>query len=463
MIGIDIEKSKIVLIGNSKFPDDEINFPPIDGATGNIDELHKLFMNNSILGVSEKNVVKLFNQPENIIRFQLSKASKEADDTLLVYYIGHGVREDGQLYLTAYNSIKDYIGETAIDIVLFKNIIKKSNALKRILILDCCYSGLAISGELGNADSELEAQISDITGTYILSSSPSNKVSMQLEGDEYTLFTGELIKALKFGIPNKKAEISLDDIYEHINKEFKTKQSKFNINISPPIRSNQFQNKTDFGFAKNIQFVEYLKLMEQATKMFNQNDYFGSSKKFKEAFNLFPDHKYTIENKYKPEFCQVAIQGEQAKNNDDFVAAFELFQRALKYYDNEHIRAALSEVKKKHIDLLENRAQIYFKEKNYEDAALLFNQLIQLEPENNAYIAFVKDCELQINIKTLRHQADYHYYHQNYEKALSLFKEYSKLHNDLLIEEKIRNCEKELTKQEDILWFLASEHDIYSL
>ncbi|MYS54474.1 histidine kinase, partial [Streptomyces sp. SID6013] len=72
-------------------------------------------------------------------------AAREATDTLLVYYAGHGLIDPGTglLHLAVPDSDQDSVFDTAVPYEWIKRSIETSGAARRIVILDCCYSARA--------------------------------------------------------------------------------------------------------------------------------------------------------------------------------------------------------------------------------------------------------------------------------------------------------------------------------
>ncbi len=70
----------------------------------------------------------------------------EYGDLFVLHFSGHGYVDDGCLYLILQHTDLDALDTTAIDIQSIKNIMRKCAASYKVLILDCCYSGRAITG-----------------------------------------------------------------------------------------------------------------------------------------------------------------------------------------------------------------------------------------------------------------------------------------------------------------------------
>ena len=81
----------------------------------------------------------------------VSDAARQAEDILVIYYVGHGlVSPAGDLFLAAgqTNSRPHRLAHTAFPYRTLRQYAIESRARLKIVILDCCFSGRAI-GTLG--------------------------------------------------------------------------------------------------------------------------------------------------------------------------------------------------------------------------------------------------------------------------------------------------------------------------
>ncbi len=292
------QNAKAVLIGTADFAYDE-SLPSIPNVENNINDLENVLTDSKIIGIPKENITKIFNGNSTSIKLALQKIVKEQPTTLLIYYSGHGVRENGSLYLTGNDTIRQSVLATGIKITDIHDIIKLGNNIDRkVVIFDCCYSGMAIGGELGDEASKLDADI-DIHGTYTLASSPGHRVSKFNEEQRNTEFTGAFINILKHGLDNNTDIITLDNIYSEIRSDF-VKRNNQGENIYEPMKSNKL-NVSDFPFANNSQFLNNKLTFEQTVPAKAENEK-AKEKNIKQENLNYPQKKKSDKLPETPSF-----------------------------------------------------------------------------------------------------------------------------------------------------------------
>jgi hypothetical protein len=129
----------------------------------------------------------------------VSAAATKATDTLLVYFAGHGLYHPDEKLLLA---LPDATGKDDEHTVRWKQlaeVIQHSNAARKVVVLDCCYAGLALGGQAA-APPEL-GEVARAQGVYVLAATQKHEEASAPDGEEYTAFTGELLRVLHDGIP----------------------------------------------------------------------------------------------------------------------------------------------------------------------------------------------------------------------------------------------------------------------
>jgi hypothetical protein len=243
------EDTRVVLVGASRFLLDPIHLPELPAVARNVEDLERVLADPQVVGIPSENIVVLLNErtPGDVVP-RVADEARKAVDTFIFYYSGHGIvgkRRIGNLYL-ATETTTDENAEfgNAIPFEDIRAAISESTARKKILILDCCYSGRALPGAMGSEESVQQANLG-LEGTYSIASAPANKVAIAPEGAKYTAFTGELLQILANGLDNGKEALTISDIYDHIRDQFRRRS-----NLPIPQQA-MYQDAGSFEIAHN--------------------------------------------------------------------------------------------------------------------------------------------------------------------------------------------------------------------
>ena len=151
-------------------------------------------------------------------------ARKTPDDLLVLYFSGHGVRDEfGSLYLAVKNTNRDRLRSTAINSSFVREGMDQSRSKRQVLILDCCNSGAFAQGtkaEIGGSVGIASAFEGTGYGRVVLTASDSTQFAW--EGDKVigettnSLFTHFLVKGLE-GEADRDGDgaITVDELYDY--------------------------------------------------------------------------------------------------------------------------------------------------------------------------------------------------------------------------------------------------------
>lgn len=209
----DPDESRVLLVGTASYRDK--GYRALAGVGNNLADLRKAVTDRSIWGLPPANVrVVLDPRHPTKITGPLRQAAREATDTLLFYYAGHGFLgpKDSALYLTCRDSLGDD-DASALEYKYIRNAMLDSRALRKIVILDCCFSGNAHT-QMGT-----EADLQSIAGAYVLTSAERNQASTAPRDLRNTAFTHALLTLLTRGInrwPDRDL-LTLDQIYRELH------------------------------------------------------------------------------------------------------------------------------------------------------------------------------------------------------------------------------------------------------
>jgi len=132
-------------------------------------------------------------------------ANRAADDLLLLYFSGHGFRDDQrQLLLSCSESTKSKQGKPepystvkARDVQAY---MRASQSQHQLLILDCCFSGAFAEGMGAKDDGAIDMEGFGGKGKAVLTSSASIETSSAPEaGDDLSMYTRFFVEGIRTG------------------------------------------------------------------------------------------------------------------------------------------------------------------------------------------------------------------------------------------------------------------------
>lgn len=171
-------------------------------------------------------VTILLNETESVLRESIDEFfdAKKPDDLLLLYFSGHGIRDEvGALYLAVRNTNHLRLRATAIKSDFIRESMDHSRSKRQVLILDCCNSGAFAQGtKAATGGSVGTASAFEGTGYGRIVLTASDSTQFAWEGDriigetQNSLFTHFLIKGLEGEADkNRDGEITIDELYEY--------------------------------------------------------------------------------------------------------------------------------------------------------------------------------------------------------------------------------------------------------
>jgi len=159
---------------------------------------------------------------------------KKPDDLLVLYFSGHGVRDEyGSLYLAVKNTHRARLRSTAIKSDFIREAMDQSRSKRQVLILDCCNSGAFAQGTKAATGVSIgTASAFEGTGYGRVVLTASDSTQFAWEGDqvigktENSLFTHFLVKGLEGEADNDgDGKITVDELYDYVYGQI--------VNITP--------------------------------------------------------------------------------------------------------------------------------------------------------------------------------------------------------------------------------------
>ncbi|MEW2519006.1 caspase, EACC1-associated type [Actinacidiphila alni] len=220
----DPTRSYAVLIGSSRFTDPALDDLP--AVANNLSRLAELLQDPTVWGLpADRCVVVAEPASPAAVLDAVHDAARRTQDTLFVYYAGHGIGDSGGLLLTLPSTDPER-PYTSVDFdAVRREVLTARRDANRIVVLDCCYSGGALTGGMGggmSAPVEMAEQ-TRIAGSYLLTASAATRRALAPPGETYTAFTGELIRLLDQGLPGGDTLIEITRVYERLHGELLAK------------------------------------------------------------------------------------------------------------------------------------------------------------------------------------------------------------------------------------------------
>ncbi|SOD60110.1 WD-40 repeat-containing protein [Streptomyces zhaozhouensis] len=149
----------------------------------------------------------------------VERVTLNASGPVLLYYVGHGLLGPGdELYLATRASVSEERVGQAVAYRTVRDLLGNATG-GSVVILDCCFSGLASVSADGSArDPFVSARPG---GSFLLTSASYYARSFAPEGARHTLFSGELLNLLRAGDPAGPVRLSLDHVHTALERRFR--------------------------------------------------------------------------------------------------------------------------------------------------------------------------------------------------------------------------------------------------
>jgi hypothetical protein len=213
-----------LVIANTEYQD--ASFAKLTAPGKDAEEFASVLQDQGLAAFDDVQV--LLNEEERKIRRAIARffADRKRDDLLLLYFSGHGVRnEQGQLFLTATDTEISILEATGIPADFITNAMNSSRSQRQLLILDCCNSGAFAHGSksvsaIGKSMGIAAAFEGSGFGRVVLTATDATQYAW--EGDEIigntqkSVFTHFLIEGLK-GEADRDGDgrIHVDELYDY--------------------------------------------------------------------------------------------------------------------------------------------------------------------------------------------------------------------------------------------------------
>ncbi len=225
-----------LLIGVSTYPS---GFSPLPSAIRDGEAMQAVLQSAEIGKFDD---TKLITDPDPL---QMQEAietlfsERKRDDLVLLFFSGHGVKDSsGKLYLATALTKKtergDVVKSTAVPASFIHDVMKDSRSKRKVIILDCCFSGAFAHGLSAKDDGtvDLKSQLGG-EGCAVLTSSSSIQYSFEQQGEELSVYTRYLVEGMQTGAADlgNDGYISVDELHEYAQSKVHEESPSMNPKI----------------------------------------------------------------------------------------------------------------------------------------------------------------------------------------------------------------------------------------
>ena len=175
------------------------------------------------------------------------------DDTVLIFFAGHGAPEIDQRgierdglakYLIPSDADPDDLYTTALPMDEMQTIFGRVEAERMVVFLDACYSGAAggrtfssKKTRAANLDDQFLERLTRSKGRAIITASRPTEVSIELPELGHGIFTYYLVQGLKGAADlNKDGIITIQELYEYVEQQVSAKSRSVGGNQHPVMK-----------------------------------------------------------------------------------------------------------------------------------------------------------------------------------------------------------------------------------
>ncbi|MEH1965134.1 caspase, EACC1-associated type [Nostoc sp.] len=220
-----------LLIGVSEY---EPGLNPLPSAVRDVEAVYGVLLHSEMGGFAASDITLLKNPERQVVEMAIETlfSGRHKDDLLLLYFSGHGIKDDrGRLYLATRNTSKTQQGElirsTSVSANFIHDRMSESRSRRQVVILDSCFSGAFAEGMSAKDDGtiDIREQLGG-EGRAVLTSSTSTQYSFEQEGQDLSIYTRFLIEGIKSGEADRDRDefISIDELHEYASEKVRELQ-----------------------------------------------------------------------------------------------------------------------------------------------------------------------------------------------------------------------------------------------
>ena len=275
-----------VIIGISAYRDERLNLRyTVNDAQG----LYDVLTDPNFGGIPKDNIKLLLSEEATTVNVKkaigtwLSRKATE-DDTVIIYYSGHGAPEGDQTYWVTYDADIDDLYSTALNNDEITGMLDRVRAKRVITFLDACYSAATVNrrNQKKGIPTEIPWEKFAGEGRVTISASDGKQESLELDEYRHGLFTYYLLEGLRGNADaNRDGVIEIEEVWDFVKRQV-TAKARAEGNTQTPVLQGALTAGIALTFDKaRIEQTEQKHATEQKIRQLDQ---------------LFSDGKLEAEN-----------------------------------------------------------------------------------------------------------------------------------------------------------------------
>ncbi|MCP4283245.1 MAG: caspase family protein, partial [Gammaproteobacteria bacterium] len=212
------------LIGTNEYDDPDL--PPLAYPEENADALARVLEDKWLGDFDQVIVLKEKTNTEVIRKIKRIAGQLKVDDLLLIYFSGYALldeEETERLYLVAKETDPMDLPGSAIDLARIKTFLDKSEAVQKLVLLDCRYGGQKPPYQVDDPEFFEEQLRFKAKGKYLI----SNALEAAAVGDEddHSLLTKCLLEGLTSGAADldQSGKVTVEEVFTYIQRQLTDK------------------------------------------------------------------------------------------------------------------------------------------------------------------------------------------------------------------------------------------------
>ncbi|HKS47452.1 MAG TPA: caspase family protein [Amycolatopsis sp.] len=222
MSAIDFSRSRAILVGTAHYTH---GLTEMIAASNSLNTMRKLLI-GPLCGWPDSRVTLVEDKTtRGGLDQHIAQLIHDTTDVLLFYYVGHGQLLDGEhLGMALKDTHADpkmrYVTSLRLNDVRAE-LERRCTARVKLVILDCCFSGLATRNAQGTGLTDQVQLATKVEGAYTLTASRASQQAIYEDGSAgLTYFTKVFTDVVHDGIPGAGTELTLKDIHKEVRHRF---------------------------------------------------------------------------------------------------------------------------------------------------------------------------------------------------------------------------------------------------